>query len=126
MNTLERIIEYGNRGHNGNGENNVTCSDGFKVSVIAGGVTYCAPRPVLCMCHYGNPDMTIPMPDCTAHDYPGPYAEVEVGFPSVQPEPWAEWREHAEDPDKPTETVYCYVPVQMVRDLIAAHGGEKS
>lgn len=93
--------------------NKITCTDGFTVSVLAGWGAYCDPRPdsfgVL-----GN------VPD----DYPGPYQEVEVGFPSQRPEPWDLWSKRCENPDDPTESVYSYVPVWLVRELLEAHGGE--
>ena len=52
------------------------------------------------------------------HD--GLYEAVEIGFPSeVEPliMPWAE------DKNRPRETVYGYVPVGAVTDVIAKHGG---
>jgi hypothetical protein len=125
---LEEIIAHGNRGHVGfSGEAKITCADGFTLSVIAGGGTYCHPRPVLCY-HSADHDMVhepfAPYED-VAHDYEGPYDQVEVGFPSERPEPWEEWRQFAEESEKPTETVYGYVPVGMVRVLVANHGGER-
>ena len=79
----------------------ITCTDGFDVSVQAGELLYATPRDDL-----------------------GPWTHVEVGFPSERPEPWEAWAEYVEDADKPTGTVYSYVPVEMVEALIALHGGE--
>jgi hypothetical protein len=48
------------------------------------------------------------------------YTEVEIGFPThLEPilVPWAE------SPDEPTETIYGYVPVEVVNTVIAKHGG---
>ena len=48
------------------------------------------------------------------------YTLVEIGFPSaVEPliMPWAE------DNSKPTDTVYGYVPVDVVTNVIVKHGG---
>jgi hypothetical protein len=45
---------------------------------------------------------------------------VEVGFPSAVPELILS---HAEDADRPTETVYGYVPINLVEELIDLHGG---
>ena len=73
-------------------------ADGASLSVQAGGGFYCSPR-----------------------DDKGPYAKVEVGFPSQKP-PEA-WKEFAEDWDNPTNTVYGYVPLSMVMLYIGAHGG---
>ena len=75
----------------------VECQDGFKMSVQADGMKYCAPR-----------------------DDSGPYTCAEVGYPSqydfhLQP--------FAEDASKPTETVYGYVPAHVIRLCIDSHGG---
>ena len=48
------------------------------------------------------------------------YDEVEVGFPS-SPEPLLE--RYAEDRSNPTETVYGWVPSEVVLDVLAKHGG---
>ena len=48
------------------------------------------------------------------------YFTVEVGFPSRREEVLLPW---AESPDEPTETVYAYVPVEVVNTVIAKHGG---
>ncbi len=75
----------------------ITCKDGFSLSVQANKATYCSPRENL-----------------------GPWYEVEVGFPSAKPE---FIMEYAETPDEPTQTVYGYVPIELVEQLIAHHGG---
>ena len=93
--------------------NKIRCADGFTLSVIAGAGTYCTPRPA---CPYGGNEVS--------EDYPGSYTEVEVGYPSERPEPWSTWVEYVEDPDRPTGTVYAYVPAEVVPDLIGLHGGE--
>lgn len=136
MSILEQIIAHGNRtlsiariqaGEGRDLPNWIVCADGFKLSVIAGGGAYCSPHPGI---------------DDAPEDYPGPYAAVEVGYPSEKPEPWhcTEWAEgfdshsdhkacdgwgtYADGDDE--ASVYGYVPVQMVRDLIALHGGEQA
>ena len=76
----------------------VICADGFTMSVQANENAYCSPR--------------------ANHD--GLYTEVEIGFPSaVEPliMPWAE------DKNRPRETIYGYVPVGTVTNVIAKHGG---
>lgn len=113
---LERIIAHGNRGAN-HGVSRVICRDGFRVSVIAGAGTYCAPRPSLLE------DRLLDADD-VAHDYPGPYTHVEVGFPSARPEPWDTWEAYADDPEAPTDTVYGRMPVPVVRALVRTHDGE--
>ena len=126
MSVLERIIAEGNkvawlegmstaeykRRVSAKPTNTIRCADGFTVSVIAGWGTYCAPRP--------GSFNSVP------ETCEGPFWDVEVGFPSERPEPWAEWSEYAESAEDPTQSVYGYVPVQLVRDLIALHGGEAS
>lgn len=106
--TLEQIIESGTRRPDWSltGVSNIVkCVDGFRVSVIAGPGAYCVPRP----------DFGVNL---------APYTAVEVGFPSERPEPWAEWEQFCEDPSEPTETVYGYVPVDLLRALVESHGGE--
>lgn len=79
----------------------VVCADGFNMSVQVSGNHYCSPR----------------VNDAVE------YAEVEIGYPSEREEllmPFAEREEH------PTETVYGYVPVALVDEVIAKHGGFKS
>ena len=75
----------------------ITCVDGFSLSVQATGGAYCSPRKNI-----------------------GPWYEVEVGFPSAAPELIAH---KAENPDDLTETVYPYVDIELVEQLIALHGG---
>lgn len=75
----------------------ITCADGFSLSVQAKHGAYCSPRNNI-----------------------GPWWEVEVGFPSAKPEIIMQY---AEDPDSPTETVYGYVPIELVEQLIDEHGG---
>lgn len=75
----------------------IRCADGLSFSVQANSMAYCMPR---------NDD--------------GPYTAVEVGFPS---QPVEELMEYAEDPDNPTETVYGYVPVAVIEEIVNAHGG---
>jgi len=75
----------------------VVCEDGFTMSVQAGSHVYCAPR----------------VDNAT-------YYEVEVGYPSEM-EPLL--IDYAENPEKPTNTVYGYVPVNTVYLVITKHGG---
>jgi hypothetical protein len=73
------------------------CADGFSVSVQVGDCSYSAPR---------NDD--------------GPWYEAELGFPSEAEGTWLEW---CESPDAPTETVYGYVPLHAICDVLNKHGG---
>ena len=77
----------------------ITCADGFSLSVQATHGAYCSPRTNI-----------------------GPWHEVEVGFPSEAPELILSY---AEDHDQLTKTVYGYVPIELVDQLIELHGGMK-
>jgi len=76
----------------------VTCKDGFTMSVQANEGAYCHPRI----------------------DEANKYTAVEVGFPSDRENLLMEW---AESPEKPTETVYGYVPATQITLVVAKHGG---
>lgn len=76
----------------------VVCADGFSMSVQAHDGAYCDPQ----------------VNDAER------YARVEIGFPSA-PEPLI--MKYAEEADKPTRTVYGWVPVHVVSMVIAKHGG---
>lgn len=79
----------------------IICKDGFEISVQASCIHYCEPREN----------------GLTKYDY------VELGFPSESDNCILEY---AEDPDKPTETVYGWVPIEVVNQLIEKHGGIES
>jgi hypothetical protein len=76
----------------------VVCADGFRMSVQADEFTYCSPR----------------INDAER------YTQVEIGFPSDYEELIIDW---AEDRSDPTGTVYGYVPVSVVTNVLAKHGG---
>lgn len=73
------------------------CKDGFSMSVQASAFHYCSPRESF-------------LPE---------YSSFEVGYPS-EPDrmltPFA-------DGEELTETVYPYVPVEVVNAVLARHGG---
>ena len=48
------------------------------------------------------------------------YSAVEVGYPSAQEDLLMQW---CEDPNEPCNTVYSYVPSQIILDVCAKHGG---
>jgi hypothetical protein len=75
----------------------IRCIDGLSFSAQANSTAYCAPR---------NDD--------------GPWTEVEVGFPSQRVEALMGY---AEDSDRPTQTVYGWVPVEVVEKIVNDHGG---
>ena len=76
----------------------VVCKDGFRMSIQANDTAYCDPRMI------------------GAHKY----ETVEIGFPNQREEMILEY---AEDREKPTDTVYAYVPSSLVSLVIAKHGG---
>jgi hypothetical protein len=80
----------------------IVCVDGFSMSVQASSCHYCSPR-----------------------ENDGPYSSVEVGFPSARVETFMPYIDGDEDTD-PTETVYGYVPVEIVAAVVAEHGGFKT
>lgn len=80
-------------------KNPLTCADGFTMSVQASHFHYCEPRKDR-----------------------GPHTKFEVGFPS-EVEPLL--MDYAENPDDPTQTVYGWVPADIVDQVIAKHGGIK-
>jgi hypothetical protein len=77
----------------------ILCADGFTMSVQADEFTYCTPRNSV-----------------------GPWVSVEIGFPSERVEKLMKWAENA---DTPTETVYGWVPLEVVAEVVEDHGGFK-
>ena len=75
----------------------IKCAAGFSMSVQASMFHYCEPQD-----------------DC------GPWSEVEIGYPSAEE---SMLLPYAEEPEKPTDTVYGYVPFGTVADIIQKHGG---
>ena len=57
---------------------------------------------------------------CEPRTDEGPWSAVEVGFPSEREELLMEY---AEDPHRPTGTVYGWVPVEVISEVIAKRGG---
>ena len=81
----------------------ITCKDGFNISVQGSSFNYATPREV-------NP--------------PNGYTHVECGYPSSKPttEALLEYAECFGDHGY-TDTVYGYVPVEVVLAVLDAHGG---
>lgn len=76
------------------------CADGFTVSIQANtDGHYCQPRDT---------------------NYDGTPWAVELGYPSEADD---RLMEYAEDKDRPTNTVYGYVPLDVVEAVVADHGG---
>lgn len=77
----------------------LTCADGFSMSVQASSTHYCLPR-----------------------DSFGPYSAVEVGYPSAKVDGFMPHIDGGPETN-PTDTVYGYVPIEIVAQAIADHGG---
>ena len=75
----------------------IRCKDGFEFSAQASEFHYCEPR----------------------ENY-GPYASIELGFPSHGD---SLIQKYAESPKSCRKTVYGWVPFNVVEELIAKHGG---
>ena len=76
----------------------IICADGFAMSVQANANAYCEPR----------------------HDNAEKYEAVEVGYPNAYEVILARF---AEDNEEYTNTVYPWVPAQVIIDVCAKHGG---
>lgn len=76
----------------------VVCKDGYKISIQANEHAYCTPR----------------------ENHADPYLKVELGYPNREDNLI---NDYAEDPENPTDTVYGYVPVEIVDKLLEKHGG---
>ena len=113
MSALDRIIDTDNDGV----VPPIVCADGFKLSVQASWGHYAIDSAGK------RPELKITRPHTFTSDAVLPWASVEVGYPSARPEPWADWEQYCDSPSDPTSTVYGYVPVDLVRALIDAHGG---
>ena len=87
----------------------IVCQDGFGMSVQASVSHYCSPR-----------------------DDKGPYSAVEVGFPTAYEELLRAYVEpsfndvgETVEETQWTESVYGYVPVEVVSAVIEKHGGKQ-
>jgi len=95
------VVEFLERtytGENYSTRERIVCKDGFNISV-QGGTSghYCTPRKM-----------------CNEYD------RVELGFPSEADDLISGY---AEDKEDLTGTVYGYVPIEIVEELIKKHGG---
>lgn len=79
----------------------IVCMDGFSMSVQASKYHYSLPRETDAF----------------------PYSSVEIGFPSRR---IPEANEYAEEPKRHTKTVFGFVPVKIVNEIIRKHGGIKA
>ena len=77
--------------------NRLVCNDGYSISAQAGSGFYCEPRRTQ-----------------EAH------RSIELGFPSEEDDII---NAYAESPDDYTQTVYPFVPIDVVQELVDKHGG---
>ena len=79
----------------------IVCLDGFKMSVQVGNSLYSDPKKVAKR-----------------------YSKVEIGYPSDHEPLIEKWAENLfEDMPDFTDTVYPYVPVKVVDEVLKKHGG---
>ena len=76
----------------------IRCKDGYEISVQANRTAYCEPR----------------------EDKAWPYNSVELGFPN---EIDSLITKYAEDTNAQMDTIYAYVPIDVVNELIDKHDG---
>jgi len=79
----------------------LVCNDGFSMSVQASKYHYCSPREANAF----------------------PYSAMEIGFPSRR---IPEAHDYAEDKKRHTKTVFGWVPVEVINEIIKKHGGIKA
>lgn len=105
----------------------IVCNDGYSVSVQASEHMYCEPRYTQWQNEDGwqviNGDYlwACSTPRNFETDHYTPYESVELGYPSEEDELINEYAEG----DDYTNTVYSYVPVNVVEQLVKKHGGYK-
>lgn len=102
---LNEYLERSHRQHDpsdGRMAKRIVCSDDFTMSVQASRYHYCSPR----------------------QDNSYPYFKVEVGFPSAREETLMEYIDGGSESD-PVQSVYGYVPVEIVEEIVNRHGGLK-
>lgn len=78
----------------------VICNDGFSISIQANQFTYCKPRNIL-----------------------EKWTCMELGYPNEKEDLIIQY---AEDQTRFLDTVYPYVPMQVIASVINKHGGLKN
>jgi hypothetical protein len=101
MQTVKEYLESTFSENEYENRSRIECNDGFSISV-QGGTKY----------HY-----------CSPRKHCNVYNEVELGYPS---KPDILITKYAEDNTNLTDTVYGYVPIAIVEELIQKHGGIKA
>jgi hypothetical protein len=98
--TVKEFLEKSFKEDGYNVRSRAVCEDGFSVS-IQGGTEF----------HY-----------CTPRKLCNEYETVELGFPTAIENSLLPY---AEDINNPCDTVYGYVPIKIVEEVIKKHGGIK-
>lgn len=93
----------------------IVCDDGFTLSIQASAYHYCQPRQNFFEIEKESGSNQFE----AVIDY-SIYTHFEIGFPS-EAEPLL--IEYADDISDLTETVYGYVPKELIEKVIAKHGG---
>jgi hypothetical protein len=75
----------------------IFCKDGFNFSCQAGNGLYSTPR-----------------------ERAAKYTSMEVGYPSAKEDLFIEF---ADNKDEPTDTIYPYIPIEVIQATIEKHGG---
>lgn len=78
----------------------IHCKSGLGFSVQANSFAYCSPRENM-----------------------GPYDKVEVGYPTKMVEEFMPYIERDPDNDDPLDSVYPFVPVEVVEKVVNKNGG---
>ena len=58
---------------------------------------------------------------CSPRNNTGPYSRVEIGFPSRRVTKWLPYADSFSS--KPTRTVYAFVPLDLVAEVVDLFGG---
>ena len=80
----------------------IECNDGYTASIQASRYSYCTPRET---------------------NHKAGYSSFEIGFPNMED---VILIPYAENKDDLMGTVYGYVPVEVIEQLIELHGGFKN
>lgn len=99
--TIKNVIGLVNKRRGYNAAPRINCVNGQSVSVQGSSTNYSTPRK----------------------DNANSYSKLELGFPSDTPPKYI--LKYAEDVNIPTDTVYGYVPIELVVDMLNEAGGIK-
>ena len=83
----------------------IVCNDGLKMSIQASSAHMCSPKQSF------EPTLE------------KQYFTVEVGFPSETIPEFLEYMDWPINQVEPTNSIYAYVPVRVVEEVIIKHGG---